>query len=52
MTDLYDAIYENRTIFQWITLTKHGVIPGRLSRDYTKSELEKHRPYQYLKEKK
>lgn len=36
---LYDALYVSRTRFQWIHFTPHGVVPGHLSRDLTKSEL-------------
>lgn len=36
---LYRALYEERTLFQWIHFTEFGVVTGRLSRDLTKKEL-------------
>jgi len=31
---LYTALYVERTPFQWITLTPHGVVKGRISKDF------------------
>ena len=31
---IYQALYVDRTVFQWIHFTPYGVVAGRISKDH------------------